>query len=370
MIPNWENTTLNYDLTRYAWPSWILEIIQELYPELEHLEDFHNTVDPKDISKVTEYVQKSFARREWQRRFDDFASEYIAPLIETPDQYLIKRQPTLNLVIPNQEQHRRRLPFHQGIFYNNGRGQRTIWMALTKCEGTNSMWIADLDPSRDITRQTIQNRWDLEKFESECIKISRPVEIAPGQCHLFHQEHIHGNVNNTTGYTRMSIDWHVLIKNGEYGRRMPGGFFREPGDFQQSEDLDYSHAMVVPYVNNNSEYDKHIPFHYQRLLMDAYCKSIKAKHQGYQFENEYLHWLPILEHYIKQKPDVIVMNSIYSLPDDHDRSRYLIDLAISLGVELHFANELCIIKDTNDLGRIDRYRNFGVPTQGPMSWQI
>ena len=71
--------------------------------------------------------------------------------------------------------------------------------------------------------------------------------------------------------------------------------------------------------------------------------------------------MPILEHYIDQKPTGIVMNSIYSLPDDADRRNFLLDKALDLGVMLIFATEVIVMKDKQDVAKIKKYFEFYRP---------
>jgi sporadic carbohydrate cluster protein (TIGR04323 family) len=353
----WQNDILTYDLEKYNFPRLVLDLVKEKFPLVVALETLHEVVQPSQIADLCLHVQKCFGRLEFMKLFDQFAEEYIAPKLGGK-RYLIKRLPTLNCVIPDQAKHARRLPFHQGIFYNNGKGMATMWMPLTHATGTNSMYIADLDDSRNLTKQVIDEKLDLEEFEKRCIKISSPVEKSPGEVHLFTQENIHGNVNNETGVTRCSVDWHVLPEGGEYGGREPGGFFRLPGDYEQSDDTDYTGKIFISYVSNNSAYDKKIPLHFQRKIIDEYCEGRGIVNSGVQFENEFLTWLPILEHFIKQKVNGIVMLSIHSLPDNRTRTEELLLLALEYKVELHFANEFCSLKDFNDLKRIQTYLEF------------
>jgi hypothetical protein len=113
---NWENKTLNYDLTQFDWPKWVLETIQEIEPNVTDLTKIHEVLSIDRIVKVQLHVQNSFSRREYAKRFDAFAETYIKPLIDN-QLYLLKRQATLNLVVPNQEKLARRLPFHQAEYY-------------------------------------------------------------------------------------------------------------------------------------------------------------------------------------------------------------------------------------------------------------
>lgn len=367
----WENQTLKYNLTKYNFPKVILNLINEILPKdtkyFFQLDQLHEVLPPFELQKLTEKVQSALSHQTFQKMFDDFAEEYIKPLIDNK-RYLIKRYPTLNLVIPNQTIHARKLPFHQGIFYNNGRGMRTIWMPLTKCWSTNSMYIASLEDSRKLTKKVLAERINYKNFEEECLKISKPVELEPGQAHLFHQEHIHGNVNNETNKTRLAIDWHVLIEDEEYGGRFPGGFFRLPGDYDKGHIYDFApDRQYITYVGNNTEFDKDIPLHMQRMVIDDYYSKINCKPDFVQFENEFMDWLPILENIIETKTHrlhSVVMLSIYSLPEDPEIRHKIYALADKHEVEMHFANEMLQLKNDKDFSIIEDYYTFGHKKKG------
>lgn len=360
---NWENKTLEYDLNKYNFSSWVLNVIQQDYPNVSDLSTIHNFVPSTDLVKITDKVQLSFSSESFGKMIDDFAEEYIKPLIDNK-QYLVKRFPTLNLVVPNQQKLGRRLHFHQGIFYNNGRGQGTIWMPLTKCYNTNSMWIVDYNNSKSITKKAVEGRLSQKQFEKMSIDKAFPVTLNPGQAHLFHQEHIHGNLNNETNITRMAIDWHVLVEGQEFGGRYPGGFFRLSGDYKQ-EKVKTTNATI--YLSNNSSFDKYIPLHIQRNYILDYCKQNNIEYSSYTFENEHLKHLPILEDIINKKQNVIML-SIYSLPDDKELRNHYLNLAINKNVDIIFVNELLkLSKDS--LANINTYLEFGVKQKGWHSWE-
>lgn len=366
---HWDNATLNYNLKKYNWSKWALTVAQEIVPQVEQLETMHQVLSPAMIVQVAMHVQNACSRKDFMEKFDEFVAEYVPPLIDNK-RYLIQRQGTLRVVIPDQAKSGRRLQFHQGIFVGNGRGCRTIWTPLTEARGTNTMWIMGLDASHDVTRRFLDEKWALDKFEDECLKHAWPVTLKPGQSHLFMQEHLHGNVNNDEGYTRVSMDLRILVEGEEYGRRTPGGFMRLPGDHEVSETHDYTGKKFITYAGWNSAFSKNIPLPMQRATIETYCIKNKISYNDYQFENEHTDWEPSLEYFIRQQPDGIVLCSMYSLPDDVYRRRELLQLAIDLGVELHFANELCSLKTTNDLERIETYVNFAVAKSGPYNWEI
>lgn len=364
----WDNKTLNYDLEKYNWPAWALSVIQEVAPQVKELETLHKILTPPEIVQVANHVQNACSRKDFMEKFDAFAAEYVPPRINNK-RYLIQRQGTLRVVIPNQDVEGRRLWFHQGIFVGNGRGCRTIWTPFTEARSTNTMWMMDLDISRQITKKVLSEKWSLEKFEEICIANSWPVELKPGQSHLFFQEHIHGNVGNKEGYTRVSMDMRILVEGEEYLRRHPGGFMRLPGDHEGARISNNTGRKFVTYAGWNSAFSKWQTLPMQRNIIEQYCIKNKISYSDYLTDNEHMDWQPALEHYIKQRPDGIVMCSMYSLCDDVDRRNELLQLALDNGVELHFANELTSLKNKEDLERIQTYLNFAVVKSGPYVWE-
>ena len=365
---HWDNNTLNYDLKKYNFREWAINVIQEKFPEVIELEQIHNTLAPNEIVKLQMHVQNACSRKDFMQLFDAFVEEYIPPKIENK-KYMIQRQGTLRVVIPQQAKAGRRLQFHQGVFVGNGRGCRTIWTPLTKAEKTNTMWIINLEKSREITKQFLEGKWTLDKFEDICLKNAWPVELHPGQSHLFFQEHLHGNVNNEEDYTRVSIDMRIMIEGEEFGRRLPGGFVRMPGDHKADESFNYADKHFITYAGWSSNFSRHIPLPMQRATIEKYCERFNIKYSSYEFENEHCDWQPALEHYIKQKPNGIVLCSMYSITDDANRRNELFELALENNVELHFANELCFLKTRQDLDQINAYMNFAVEKKGKHSWE-
>ena len=365
---HWDNNTLNYDLKKYNFREWAIKVIQEKFPEVIELEQIHNTLAPNEIVKLQMHVQNACSRKDFMQLFDAFVEEYIPPKIENK-KYMIQRQGTLRVVIPQQAKAGRRLQFHQGVFVGNGRGCRTIWTPLTKAEKTNTMWIINLEKSREITKQFLEGKWTLDKFEDICLKNAWPVELHPGQSHLFFQEHLHGNVNNEEDYTRVSMDMRIMIEGEEFGRRLPGGFVRMPGDHKADESFNYADKHFITYAGWSSNFSRHIPLPMQRSTIEKYCERFNIKYSSYEFENEHCDWQPALEHYIKQKPNGIVLCSMYSITDDANRRNELLELALENNVELHFANELCFLKTRQDLDQINAYMNFAVEKKGKHSWE-
>ena len=368
-LKHWNNNTLDYDIDTYNFPKWALQVINEIFPQVHELEKLHEVLSAYEIRKAQQHVQNACSRKEFMQMFDKFLLENISDKVDGKN-FLVQRQGTLRVVIPNQESEARRLFFHQGIFVGNGRGCRTVWTPFTKAKDTNTMWILDLDKSREITKKCVLEKWSVNKLESECIKYAKPVNLEPGQSHLFFQELLHGNVNNKEGYTRVSLDMRILLEGEEFGRRYPGGFMRALGDYETASEADYTGKKFITYAGWNSNFSKPIPLPMQRAIMEPYCVKNKIEYTSYEFENEHCDWQPALEHHIKNSGlDGIVLCSIYCLTDDLQRRNEILQLALDKNVELHFANELCSLKSKADLERINFYIDFAVHKKGAHVWE-
>lgn len=362
LYDSWDNKTLNYDLEKYNFRDWALRTIQEVAPTVTELETMHKTLSTSDLLQAQKHVQNACSRKEFMEMFDNFVSDYVPPMINNK-KFMVQRQGTLRCVVPNQTAEGRRLAFHQGIWVGNGRGLRTIWTPLTECYGSNTMQIMDLESSRKLTAKVIKEEMSLEEFEELAIEQSFPVTLSVGQSHLFCQEHIHGNVNNDTDITRVSIDMRILIEGEEYHRKLPGGYFRLPGDHSAAEEMDYTGKQVITYANWNTEFSKGIPLPMQRAVIDQYCTKHKISYVDYKGENEYCDWLPSLKTYIREKPDAIVLTSIFVLPDKKEWRDDILNYALDNGVELHFANEYLKLCEHSDLEKIQSIREFAVQSK-------
>jgi len=353
---NFNNNVLDYDIKDFDLRTYVEKVIKEIFPDLKELEKIHEQVDASTLFKIQKHVEKSCDRVEFMEMVDKFIKKYVSPLIDHQE-YLIQRYGVLRAVIPNQLASGRLLSFHQGIWVGNGKGLRTIWTPITKCWGSNSMQMLDLEISRKLTKQCLDEKWDFERIQNESLKYSFPVELVPGQSWLFNQECIHGNVNNETDITRFSMDLRILLKDKPYHRKFPGGYFRLPGDYVKEEKYKGDENFVT-YAGWNSKFSYSLPLPMQRAITDSYCKQKNINISDYQFENEYLDWLPNLRSFINEKPKGIILTSLFCLPDNKEWRDEILELALEKNVELHFANELTVLRQRSDLENIQKYREW------------
>ena len=359
MVKNFNNDVLNYDLEKYNFPAWALGRVQNQYPDVESLETIHFHVPVKKLGALQRYVSDGCETLEFMEMLDDFLTENIAPLVDGKE-FLIQRFGTLRVVIPDQVKAGRILNYHQGIFVGNGTGLRTIWTPFTKSWGNNSMHMLDYETSVDITKKCIEEKWSQQYLNDYCESKSHHIKLDPGQSWLFNQELIHGNVNNDTGVTRVSMDLRIMIKGENYGRKYPGQYFRIPYDWKldRAKDKIDNQKSFISYVGWNSKYCKHLPMILQRSFMDKYLLKHNIIINDYHQENEYLDHLPNLQ-FLTNNIDNIVLLSIYCLPDDVEDRQKIYEIALSNNCQLHFAQEDIIINNQDDIDLIEKYLTWG-----------
>jgi sporadic carbohydrate cluster 2OG-Fe(II) oxygenase/sporadic carbohydrate cluster protein (TIGR04323 family) len=353
----WDNKILKFDTLKYNFNEWALSIAKEICPDIEDLEKMHLHVSPFELSKIKKEFHNKCNQSHFMEMVDQFMEEYIPPLIGDK-KYLIQRNPTLRIVEPNQSNNGRRLYFHKGTWVGNGSGLRTVWMPFTRTFDSNSMQMINFDDSNILSQKCIDEHWSLEKFEMVCMKNSFPINLNYGESFLFFQDHLHGNVNNETEITRVSMDVRILIEGENYFKKLPGGYFRFPGDYRSNIEQDNSGRYFLTYDSWCSEYTKNIPLHLQKMFIDSYCNENKIYPHDSLTDNIDLKWFPALRNYIKQKPDGIVMLSIFALPDKKEWRDEILNLSLDNNVELHFVNEYLVLKTKDDFNLIQKYLEF------------
>ena len=355
--PRWDNQTLEYDLEKHNWPEFWLGVAREKFPQIETLETVHKVLDATQLVDLGRHLQNTCGEERFIKKVDAYYSECVPDLLNG-EEWMLQRFFTIRMVIPNQAKEGRLLAFHQGIWVGNGLGLRTIWTPFTKCYGNNSMQIMGWEESDDLTKRCYDEKMSYDELQGECAKHCFPVTLDPGQAHLFQQHHIHGNFNNDTDITRWSMDGRVLPKGGHYHRKLPGGYFRFVGERDDVREVDTTKKWIS-YAGWNTEWTKELPLPMQRAIIGQYCDKHGIKINDYQFENEYVDWLPGLEKFITgYGVDAIVLCSINSLPQDPFRRHTLLQLAVDNNVELHFANELCSVRVQDDIKHIQHILEF------------
>jgi sporadic carbohydrate cluster 2OG-Fe(II) oxygenase/sporadic carbohydrate cluster protein (TIGR04323 family) len=357
--------TLDYDLERYPLDRWVLTRVQERGYEVEDVSQLHEVLPLQDLPALTKGLIKDTFTGEFRDMVVSLIDEYIRPMLNAD--IAIQRYPNIRVVLPARPD--MILPFHQGIWVGNGLNIGTVWLPLSPAYDTNSMQIIGLETSKRLTIDATQGHWSREKMQEEFMKHSDPVNLNPGQACLFNQANIHGNIPNETGVTRMSIDYRVLERDGQFHRKIPGGYFvvNETGEGESNNGSGkYQDRAIISYNENNTRMTRGIPIYLQRLALRDYCLERDIKFRYEQVELEGLYHCPILMGVLQHdNADDVILFSVYALPEDSEHRKAILDAALENGVVLHFVNELEVMRNESDRERVeavlDFSRNFSSP---------
>ncbi len=239
------------------------EIIEDLL-ECKDLENLHEKILPTDVQKYF----RLFLKIDYNI-IDEYIDSIVKPIIGDTE-YLVQRTPNFRIVLPNHDSHGQVLLWHQGIWAGNGYSMRTIWTPITNAYDTNTMHNASQADSLEFTKNAHNEKWDYDRISTEAIKICKPANLNYGQTLLFTQENLHGQVPNRTNKTRISFEYRILLKDGDFFHKTPGGYFRKPFNNITVKNKEYKNAIIMPTFDGPMFYDS--TQFAQTILMEQYVK--------------------------------------------------------------------------------------------------
>lgn len=354
----WDNCKTTYDLKKFNWPKIFLDVVSEKYPHIDDLTLLHECLEINELVNLRKHLEKFTQSIEFCALSDQFVSQIIQDRFDH-EEYLVQTTPGIRLVIPNQLSHNRLLNFHTGYWTGYDNGTATIWTPITEAYGSNTMQVTDWDTSRELMMKIHDEKWPLEKIQSECEQVSWPIEVAVGESWLFSQGHLHGNVNNTTGKSRMSFDIRIAHKEINFGRRRPGSFYRKPFDYDNlmENKIDRNKKWIV-FVSPNDEYINMAPYFMIREFLIQWCKSKSITITEWSNEYHDCDWMPKLKDFVSKQGNGIVLPSIYNFSLPINQRIQLFEEALENKVQLIFVDENIVLSSKNDIELIKKYYDF------------
>jgi sporadic carbohydrate cluster 2OG-Fe(II) oxygenase len=357
--PKWDNQILSYDTNKHNWAEWFLESVKELKPTLENLEDVHLYFNTQELIGLRKHLEKLTNSKEFSQRLDAFFEGNIATLLPDPD-YLIQSTCGIRVVVPNQEPLGRLLSFHTGYWTGYSNDMGTVWTPLTRTFESNSMQVLSWPDSVELMNRIHNEHWDLDQIQSACVEQCYPVNINVGQSWLFNQGHLHGNINNNTGITRMSFDARWALPNGDFGPRRAGSFYRTRGSHAVIDKSQLNNGLWIVFVDQNSRYIGETPHYMIREFLLQFARGLGITPA--EWSNEYwaCTWMPKFRDYVNRNTLAgIILPSIHAFSCDIDLRLELIDIALSNNIQLVFADENLLIANGDDVNLIKQIYNIG-----------
>ena len=213
---------IEYDLERFPFPTIVRDLLAH-----DELTALHKTVTAQQwLQGIMTNNSRAYAvrRNAFDKRFKEvdpfrrgcplndcylrFLREVIAPTIEAhvpggSVEMLYQAQPNFRCHLPDTGH--LLVHLHRDADYHHQPNELNVWLPLTPCAGTNTLWSESMPDKGDY----------------------RPFELVPGQCMLFwgHQCK-HYTVPNDSGITRVSIDFRV-VPPGYYKASYPNSHRRD-----------------------------------------------------------------------------------------------------------------------------------------------
>lgn len=357
--------TLVYDTDAYDFEGWCLNEVRVAGYAIDDLTRLHEIIAYDDLPSLTKHLIARASAPRFQKMTHAFVKEYIEPLLG-PD-LAVQRYPNFRAVLPSRGE--MRLPWHQGIWVGHGWGEATMWVPVTPAFQSNSMYIIDYETSRRLTEQAMRGQWSRARMETEFTRVATALDYRPGHACTFTQGNIHGNMPNETGQTRVSFDFRVLQRGGQFFGKPPGGYFQVPGAPRRpaAKKVVKKDRNIISYCSINTKYTRGIPIPLQRYKIQDYCNEHSIKFRFEHVELIGLNWCPVLNGLLSaDKPDDLIFFSIFALPEEQEFKDRILDVALTNNITLHFANENEIMATVDDRARIERTLTFSTDWSQPM----
>ena len=369
----WDAKVYSWDNSKYPFNEWILNRIRGMGYDLNDLSYLHETVPLSEVYTVTKQLCADTNLPEFRRMLNRFVREQVVTQGKLRLPVAVQRFMNVRIMLPTTPE--LFFPYHTGLLYGHGIASRSMWLPFVDVtadeDRSRSMQIIGIKRSRELIKQAIEDRLNMQQMTKLFAKESWQIKAGPGSGCFFTQENIHGSGRpNDTGKTRVSMDFRIAegIYGDYLGRKIPAGYFHLIPDTEEEEEAlaarpprEKAFANGKPnifYVANNTASTYGIPVHLQRYMLVDYSKKKNLEFNYELFDLEDMMHLPTLWHLVQDRECNIIMYSIFALPEDeNDRNRKL-ETAVKRGGVIHFVNEDLQLANADDLKEIKKYLEF------------
>ena len=350
---DWDHNVVDYDLEKFPWYERILSVIQEVKPQCDSIGRLHEYFDRTEVVPLRKKIERFVRTKE----FSGWVDDYFYHIIDDRE-YLIQATPTLNVVLPDQQRQGSLLTFHTGHLTAYSEGMHTIWTPVSEAFGSNSMQVVSREDSKYLTEVFLDHKLSMADMQYLCQKYSYPVEIKQGQAWLFDQDHWHGNINNTTGVTRIGLDIRAMDKKTDYGYRKPGSYFRFPGTTVETPKVDTDRRWIV-FNDPAGDYLGTMPFYIARSFIENYVDRLDIKPVGWHNEYTLTDWNPHLEFFIyATEVEGIALLSMHGLSSPINKRMELFERCVNKDIHVLFCDENFLLDSIEGLDYIKRCLEF------------
>jgi sporadic carbohydrate cluster protein (TIGR04323 family) len=369
----WDAKVYSWDNTKYPFNEWILDRIRGIGYKLDDLSYLHESVPLGEVYTVTKQLCADTNLPEFRRMLNRFVREQVVTQGKLRLPVAVQRFMNVRIMLPTTPE--LFFPYHTGLLYGHGIASRSMWLPFVDVtadeDRSRSMQIIGIKRSRELIKEAIENRLNMQQMTELFGKESWQIKAGPGSGCFFTQENIHGSGRpNASGKTRVSMDFRIAegIYGDYLGRKIPAGYFHLIPDTEEEEEAlaarpsrEKAFANSKPnifYVANNTASTYGIPVHLQRYMLVDYSKKKNLEFNYELFDLEDMMHLPTLWHLVNDRECNIIMYSIFALPEDEGDRNRMLETAVKRGGIIHFVNEDLQLTNADDLKEIKKYLDF------------
>lgn len=352
--PRWDNKAMTYDTSKHNWSEFFMAAVRELKPDLDKFENIHLYFKTTELVGLRQHLERLTNSAEFSRRLDSFFEDYMPDLVDYPD-YLIQATTGIRIVVPDQQKLGRLLSFHTGYWTGYSNDMNTVWIPLNRVYGSNTMQVIGWDKTIELMNKIHDEQLDLDQIDALCTAECYPVEIDVGQCWLFNQGHLHGNINNDTGISRLSFDARCARVNGDFGPRRAGSFFRLRGTHASIDPTKLSTDPWIVFTDPNSSYIGDTPYYMIREYLMGVSKQLGLRINEWSNEYHGCTWMPKFRNYVSLKNiGGIMVPSIHGFSGTKELCFELYKIALDNNIQILFVDEKILLTSAKDLDIIER----------------
>lgn len=192
------------------------------------LSTLHKNLDVQDVNKLRIFLFTEINKLNWEQLILNLCGDEISKILGSD--ILVQSKINLSIQMPNDPNSL--LPAHADCWSAETPFQINLWIPLTNTYETNSMFIWNERKSVNLMKRInkdVSNRLNLNKLK---INKNDFLRMKYGQILIFNPALIHGNVENKTSKTRISMNLRLKsFFSPEPGSRNPdrkfGTFYKK-----------------------------------------------------------------------------------------------------------------------------------------------
>jgi sporadic carbohydrate cluster 2OG-Fe(II) oxygenase len=162
------------------------------------LEDLHKFISYKKINLLRTKCFQKINALSWKTLIKNLAFDNLVSLMG-PD-LLVQSKINLSIQMPGDKASI--LPAHSDSWSSDTPFQLNLWIPITDAYDSNSMFVLSKDYSQKVFKKINKfNKFKIKKPKKEDF-----INLKVGQYIIFNPAYLHGNINNLTNNTRVSLN--------------------------------------------------------------------------------------------------------------------------------------------------------------------